>query len=624
MCGISGILKRPNSQVNPKQLERMNELLKHRGPDGNGIWNKQNVGLAHTRLAIIDLSDRARQPMSLVDNDRYIVTFNGEIYNHASLREELKKKGYRFASGSDTEVVLAAYSHWGNECVEHFNGMFAFAIWDNKAETLSIFRDRYGIKPVYYYKSESLFVFASEQRPILDCLQSKASLNLDAIHNYFTFQNIFGNETFNKDVFLLNPATILTVKFNANRDIVVSEHKYWDYQFKEHKDGNKNDYKEELIRLIKQAVDRNLISDVEIGSYLSGGLDSGTITSLAASKINNLKTFTCGFDISHVLSHEREFDERIVAERISSACNTEHYQYLISSNDIERTLPKIVYHLEEPRVGQSYPNFCAARLAAKFSKVCLSGAGGDELFAGYPWRYRFAQNNNSDFVTKYYGLWQRLTTASERKELFLNGNFFENEEILRANFENILSKDMFHSGDINEQINASLYFEAKTFLHGLLVVEDKLSMAHGLETRVPFLDNDLVDFAMACPVEFKLDQDDKVHLDENEVNQKKIIKYSSGKIILREAMKAILPPGINGLKKQGFSAPDETWFRNRSEKYIRSKILDKSNQLYEILNYDTVKKIYDNHVSHKQNRRLFIWSVLYCCEYFDQNMYANE
>ena len=295
-----------------------------------------------------------------------------------------------------------------------------------------------------------------------------------------------------------------------------------------------------------------------------------------------------------------------------------NYEYVVKSG-IHRNLSEIVFHLEEPRVGQSYPNFCAARLASKFTKVCLSGAGGDELFAGYPWRYRhFETETSNQFKDRYFSSWQRLTTKEQRKLLFPNVNHFEYEERLKSVFFDKFGAAKKLGRSWADDVNACLYFEAKTFMHGLLVVEDKLSMAHGLETRLPFLDNDLVDFALKCPPKLKLTNLPIASFaDENNLLAKKKLGEMQGKVLLRKAMKKILPENVTNLKKQGFSAPDATWFKKYVKSEVYSNLWLEDNFLYEFLNFDQVKKIIESHLNGKQNKRLFIWSVLYCWEWFN-------
>lgn len=626
MCGISGTLNARGIAVKPASIEAMNKSLAHRGPDGSGVWVEDFIGLGHTRLSILDLSINAKQPMQLLDTDRYVITYNGEVYNFKELRSDLEYRGVRFKSSSDTEVILASYKVFGEQCFLKFNGMFALAIWDREEKQLILARDRYGIKPLYYYSTPTKFIFASEQKAILKELKQLPKINDFALYQYFSFQNIFTNETFYEDINILEPGSITKVKYNVNSQFIYTTKKYWDYNFDIEQKMTKNEYQEELTYLLEQSVKRQLVSDVEVGSYLSGGMDSGAISTLASRQLPDLKTFTCGFDLTGISSYELSLDERQIAEAISAACGTEHYEYLIKSGDIVRNIRAIVSHLEEPRVGQSYPNYCAARLASKFTKVCMSGAGGDELFAGYPWRYRhFETESPEEFKQRYFSSWQRLTTKQQRSKLMKNTPHEDFETELQKVFYGIFGDNHTLGKSWDDDINACLYFEAKTFLHGLLVVEDKLSMAHGLEIRLPFLDNDIVDFASKCPPRLKLEiTKETKFLDENNLVEKKKQADVKGKVLLRNAMKKILPKHVVELKKQGFSAPDATWFRNNINNNEFLPLDETDNTLYSHLNHDVVKELIDEHRTGEANKRLFIWSILYCWHWFNQQQEAQN
>lgn len=615
MCGIVGQLNFDNTPVSPVILKKMTDVIKHRGPDGEGHWIDENVGLGHRRLSIIDLSPAGHQPMISADY-RYVLTYNGEIYNFRELRTELEAKGYWFRSQSDSEVVLSALAEWGSEALLKFNGMFALAFWDRKEKKLLLARDRYGIKPLYYFQNDKKLVFGSEQKAILEQPSFDRVINKKALLEYFTFQNIFTDQTLLEGIHLLQPGHFATLDLQKS-DKALKFTQYWDYHFREPDSPvDKREYIEELDRLFQQAVNRQLVSDVELGSYLSGGMDSGSITAIAASNFPYLKTFTCGFDLSSASGMELAFDERTKAEAMSAKFKTEHYEMVLKAGDMERCLPDLAWHLEEPRVGQSYPNFYAAKLASKFVKVVLSGAGGDELFGGYPWRYyRGATAKNFDqYIDDYYLYWQRLVDNRELQNLFKPIWGDVKDVWTRDIFESVFSN---HSNTLErpeDYINHSLYFEAKTFLHGLFVVEDKLSMAHSLETRVPFMDNDLVDFAMQCPINLKLNKlDEVVRVNENEVGIKTNQYYNKtndGKQILRDMMSSYIPKDIVESKKQGFSSPDASWFKGESIRFVESKLLNQHSPIYEPLDYASVKVLLDQHLRGEQNRRLLIWSLL--------------
>ena len=622
MCGIAGQINFDGEPVSSGILKRMTDAISHRGPDGEGHWIEGNIGFGHRRLSIIDLSPAGNQPMISSDG-RYVLTYNGEIYNFRDLRMELEEKGYRFRSQTDSEVVLYCLAEWGSDALLKFNGMFALAFWDRKEARLLLARDRYGIKPLYYFIDGQRLIFCSEQKSILEQPSFDKKINKQALLEYFTFQNIFTDQTLLEGVNLLPAGHFATLEFGDGQK-ELKQIRFWDYHFREpERQAEKDEYIEELDRLFKQAVNRQLVSDVELGSYLSGGMDSGSITALATSNFPYLKTFTCGFDLSSASGIELAFDERNKSEAMSAKFKTEHYEMVLKAGDMERCLPDLAWHLEEPRVGQSYPNFYAAKLASKFVKVVLSGSGGDELFGGYPWRYyRGATAKNFEqYVDEYYLYWQRLIPNSVISKVFAPIWDEVKDVWTRDIFENVFSNQSNSLEKPEDYINHSLYFEAKTFLHGLFVVEDKLSMAHSLETRVPFMDNDLVDFAMQCPVELKLNNlGEVIRLNENEVGRKGnqyFQKTNDGKQILRDVMSRYIPADIVEAKKQGFSSPDASWFKGESIDFVRSKLLEEKAPIYDYLDIGETKALVNEHLTGQQNRRLLIWSLLSVNEFLD-------
>lgn len=624
MCGIAGIFNLNGEPVSQVVLRKMTDAIAHRGPDGEGFYIDSFIGLGHRRLAIIDLSPAGHQPMTTEDGN-YVITYNGEVYNFQELRIELESLGHRFRSKTDTEVVVHAYVQWGVECVKRFNGMFAFALWDRTRQELFLARDRYGIKPFYYTFVGSTFIFASEQKAIITHPAVRREIDLEGLIEYFTFQNIFTDRTLLKGVKIFPSGCIAQIPLGRAVDHLNTT-RYWDFHFQEPEHPSpEEEYVEELDRLFRQAVNRQLVSDVEVGSYLSGGMDTGSITAIAASQLPYIKTFTCGFDLHSASGLELGYDEREKAELMSYLFKTEHYDMVLKAGDMERVFPKLAWHLEEPRIGQSYPNFYAAQLASKFVKVVLSGTGGDELFGGYPWRYYRAVVNDDfeQYIDKYYAYWHRLIPNGVIQEVF---------KPVWEDVKNVWTRDIFrnvfhvHANHLNlpeDYVNHSFYLEARTFLHGLLVLEDKLSMAHSLETRVPFLDNDLVDFAMQIPVRLKLKNlGEVVHLDENEPGSK-TLKYfqrtKDGKLILRKVMERYVPTEITGGEKHGFSAPDASWFKGESIEYVRRLLYNSNAQIYNFLDRGTVQRLVDEHLAGKENRRLLIWSLLnfeWWCRHF--------
>ena len=623
MCGIVGIYNFKEKPVLETQIKKMIDIIAHRGPDGEGIFIDKNLGLGHRRLAIIDLTKAGHQPMTNEKGDVFII-YNGEIYNFLELRKKLEKLGHRFKSKSDTEVIIHSFEEWGIDCVKKFNGMFAFAIWDKKNRNLILARDRYGIKPLYYWQNKNVFLFASEIKSFLQHPEFKTILDPEVLLEYFTFQNTFSYKTLFKGVKILPQGSYLQISFKDGPKFNLK--KYWDFNFNEDKnEKSEREYLEELDRLFKQAVKRQLVSDVEIGSFLSGGIDTGLITAITSQFLPNLKTFCIGFDLTSASGIELSFDERKKAESLSYLYQTEHYEMVLKSGDLKRCLPNLIWHLEDLRVGQSYPNFYASKLVSKFVKVCLSGIGGDELFGGYPWRYYKAMRSKSfeDYIENYYKYWQRLIPNQTLKELF---SPIKNEiKNIRTQdiFQDVFNKNQVPPKTPEEYINYSLYFEAKTFLHGLLLVEDKLSMAHSLEVRVPFLDNDLVDFAMKLPVRLKIKNiENVVKMDENEL-AKFSRKFQDGKIALRKVFGKYVPSELMNQIKQGFSGPDASWFKGESIDYIKELLLDKKANIFNYFNYDVVKNLIEEHITGRQNRRLFIWSLL-CFEWWNRIFLNGE
>ncbi len=664
MCGIVGVVDLGGRPLSGANLPAMVEALAHRGPDDAGLllWRSRrldprgrrdplslttrefhaispelpvveaeeglrqlheerfDVFLGHRRLSVQDLSPRGHQPMA-GPTGRHWIVYNGEIYNFRELRETLEKLGHAFVSSGDTEVVLHAYAEWGIDCVERLNGMFAFALLDCEANVLHFARDRYGIKPLYLQWGEGRLAFASEQKALLAGSEVRPELDLLAVNEYFSFQNVFSDRTLLRDVHILPAGHVLTLSLESGSS---ETRRYWDFDFTPDETLGLEEVEEQVSFLVEQAVTRQCVSDVPIGTYLSGGMDSGSVSAFTARNLGRIFSFTVGFDLSEAAPHELTFDERARAEILSNHLQTEHYECVLHSGDMEAALDEIVWSLEDLRLGQSYPNWYVARLASKFVKVVMMGAGGDELFAGYPWRYAAAvSSEQGSFVENYYRYWQRLVSNREKRGLF---NVATQERLaslddhgarpfvdhtLKA-FERVLGAG--RRGDSrDEQVRNALYFECKTFLHGLLVVDDKLTMAHSLEARVPFLDNDLVDFAMKIPTRFNLHGVEGIQrMDENLPRKKRYYGANAplGKRALRSSMERHLPRSFLDAPKQGFSAPDESWFRGRSAPYIEETLLDSGSPIYALFDPAYVRGEVEAHWRGDRNRRLLIWSLL--------------
>lgn len=614
MCGIAGIFNLNKQPVVLKQVEHMADAIAHRGPDGEGFFVKDQIGLAHRRLAILDVSALGAQPMTS-KNDEWVVVFNGCIYNFLELKQELQSRGHAFVSKTDTEVIVEGLAAYGPDFFQRLNGMFAVAAWNKKEEALYFSRDRFGVKPLYYWFNGKSLVFASEIKAIIRHPDYKIDVDPDALNQYFTFQNVFTYNTLFKGVTMLPPAN--TVKITSDSSGVM-HNSWWDYDFT--RPDETMDF-EDAVSLTKsafeRAVSRQMIADVPVGSYLSGGMDSGSITALASKHVGRMSTFTAGFEMSEVTGVESNYDERRDAELMANYFKTEHYEQVINAGDLGWSLPRVVYHLEDLRVGMSYPNYYISRLASKFVKVCLQGTGGDELYGGYPWRYYrvFQSLNQPAFFDNYYGFWQRLVADDHKQKLFTDDTY-RNIDIAepRRVFERVFTfNDKLRYDTPEQHIANSLYFEIKTFLPGLLLVGDKLSMANGLEERFPFLDNDLVNLAQTIPVKHKLGKLQYMkRVDENEFGDKlKLYKeFDDGKNVLRKAMMGFLPEKIINRHKQGFSAPDESWYRGENAQYIRNLLLDKKLVSGDYINQDYIKQIVKEHTEQHINHRLLIWSFM--------------
>jgi len=590
MCGIAGIIEYSKNKTETKILDNIKKDLHHRGPDNSDIYVYENISLIHTRLAIIDPSPESNQPF--VSNcGRYVIVYNGMIYNYKEIKKELEKKNYKFRTKSDTEVLLNAYIEWKEEALNRFNGLFAFAVLDKEKNKLFLARDRYGTKPLYYYFNNNIFMFGSELKVFNKHPLFEKELDPFALKEYFCFQNVFSDRTLLKNVRLLSSGHYCEINA-AEKEINIQ--KFWDFDFSNKLRIDYEEAVEELSRLLNNAVKRQLISDVPLGSYLSGGMDSSSLAALASRQIPDIPTFTGGFYMEGVEGREAEFDERKKAEYISNYFGLQNYQVIMNSNTMLSVIEDLVYYNDDLRVGQCWQNYTVAHLASGFVKVVLCGAGGDELFGGYPWRYEIADSskNLEDFNEKYFNYWQRMVPENGMDSFFTSPVYDKIKNYsLREAYDNVFSS---HRGDFESLHDRIFYFELKTFMQGLLLVEDKLSMAHGLETRVPFLDNDLADFIIKLPYRHKIDRQGTY----------------KGKRILKDALRGILPDKVLDYKKQGFSPPDENWYRKETAGYLKEQLLEDDSLFYEFINKNYVEKTLKEHIGGGKNNRLLVWSLL--------------
>lgn len=601
MCGIAGLydLNGGQTPVDTAQLRRrvqgMTDLLRHRGPDDAGLWNDGVAALGHRRLSIIDLSPLGRNPMTNEDETIWI-TFNGEIYNYRELRGDLLARGHVFRSQTDTEAIIHLYEEYGPGCIAQLNGMFALGLWDGRQKRLLLARDRFGVKPLYYTQVDGMLVFASEVKAFLALPGFQARPDPLGLAEHFAFQNTFGERTFFDGVKLLPAGHYLVAQ-----DGRIETTCYWDLRFDPSPHVRLEDWAMGLRERFETAVQRQLMSDVPLGTFLSGGMDTGSISAVAARHIEDMHTFTCGFDVPQGAGDlEIYFDERAESERLAHYLGTLHHELELGHDAMIPSLPVVVWHLDEPRVGISYQVYYTAEMIRRHVTVVLSGVGGDELFAGYPWRYEpILDLEGDDFLQTYYRSSARLLGDDERRDLFspeFGRVFGECGQGGYSTYNSFLK--VMAGADEDSSLHRALYFDFKTFLNGLLLVDDKLSMAHSVETRVPFLDNDLVDYVARIPAEFKL-------------------RPGMSKVVIREAMRGLLPDETIFRRKQGFTPPDRTWYKRNNLAYIQSLILGERALARGYFRPEALTQILDDHLSDRRNHRFLIWSLM-CFEWWNR------
>lgn len=583
MCGIAVVFSRSGDAAG--RLPAMNAIQRHRGPDGAGEWvsGDGRVGLGHRRLAVLDLTAAGHQPMH--GPGGLVISFNGEIYNYRELRAELVALGRTFASTGDTEVILAAYAEWGERCVERFNGMWAFALHDQARRRIFLSRDRLGMKPLYMATTPDGVMFASEVKAIL-AGGHRAAVDCDALGEYFTFQNVISTRTLFSGVEMVSPGCNLWVDTEMG---TVRRERYWRPDFSPVA-GTDAELAEELLRIFRVAMDRHMRSEVEVGAALSGGMDSSAIVALAAGRGGaGLHTFTGFFNTSGVDADDRSVNEQDDARLIARHFSTLHHEREIVPQDVITTLPSIVWHLEDPKVGMCYTFHAISQLASSWVTVNLSGTGGDELFAGYPWRYAVVEGLESPtaFDDVYFRWWSRLVRPEDHGGLFTSRVRAGTEPSrVRAAYDGIM-----RGAEGLAPLNRALHFDMATFLHGFLLVEDKLGMAYGLETRFPFLDAELVEFATRVPPEQK-------------------IRGGVAKYLLKEAFRPLLPPETLFKRKQGFTPPDKTWMRRELASYVERLLLSGRSCIGDYVERDFIRATLDRH-ARGSDERLLIWSLMF-------------
>jgi asparagine synthase (glutamine-hydrolysing) len=620
MCGINGIAYsgRSRRRVDATALKTMRDVITHRGPDDEGIYVDENVGLGHRRLSIVDVAS-GHQPMTNEDRSLYI-TYNGEVYNHADYRDELESRGHVYRTHCDTETILHLYEEYGDACVEHLRGMFAFAIWDRNKRELFIGRDRLGIKPLYYvYTGDGSLYFASEIKALLEARAVNAELNFAAFSDYLANHATSGEDTLFLGVKRLMPGHTLTW-----RDGEIKIKKYWDVSFaKAAPNGHSDkDYIAEWNELFRKSVELRLMADVPLGMFLSGGIDSSAIAAVMSTLVDEpIKTFSVAFK-------EREANELEYARLVAYAYKTDHHEVVISPEEFFAALPDLIWHEDEPLAHpSSVALFFVSRLAAQHVKVVLTGEGSDELMAGYA-RYRKTLLNLS--VGEHYhrmipagvrdlirGQIEGMSASKLRAKLsrtFLSVSpdiesiYFDNFAVFpRLDQQQLLTRETIdRMGDIDPYagvrrvlsetdaqslLDRLLYADIKTYLHELLMKQDQMSMAASLESRVPFLDHKLVEFTSSLPERLKLNR-------------------WTTKYVLRQSMKGVLPEQILTRPKMGFPVPIGAWFRGPYAQVLDEYVLSSRALERGIFNAETVRTLVNEHQRGAANHTERLWSLV--------------
>jgi len=561
-----------------RSLKTMNALQRYRGPDSEGIWEHPRgvVGLANCRLSIIDVS-AGRQPME--DKTGNHLTFNGEIYNYLELRDELGAE--RFSTRSDTEVILHAYGAWQEACVERFRGMFAFALWDEARQTLFCARDRFGIKPLYYTVAGDILYFASEIKALLPFVP-EVETDLEAFREYLTFQFCLGGKTLFRGIRELPPGHVLVARNGS-----VETRRYWEVYYNLDFDHTARYFEEQIRALLEESVAFHLRSDVPIGAYVSGGLDSSIVASLAIRTDKELQGFCGRFGCGP------GYDESRYARDLAKHHGFDLHEVEVTPADFVESMPQVIYHLDMPVAGPgSFPQYIVSRLVGRHRKVVLSGLGGDEIFGGYT-RYLIAYfeqcikaaidgtMHSGNFIVTYESIIPNLRALQPYKPLlqeFWRDGLFEDldrryfrlinrasdlgDEINWSELDGYSPYETFRAIFRGNNVQKESYFDSmthfdfKTLLPALLQVEDRVSMAHGVEARVPFLDHPLVELAATIPSNIKF-------------------KDGSMKHVLKSAMRTVLPESILGrTDKMGFPVPLQLWQRERGpvQEFIRDTL----------------------------------------------------
>ena len=631
MCGIAGIFD-IHSTPERSLIEKMARVMTHRGPDGEGYFMDGSVALGHRRLSIIDL-EGGKQPLCNEDKTVWI-TFNGEIYNFQRLRNELLDKGHRFNTHSDTEVIVHAYEEYGVKCLDRFRGMFAFAIWDKRNNVLFMARDRVGKKPLYYYLGKDKFIFASELKAILQDKNVKRELNTKALLDYLTYHYIPFPETIFKGICKLPPGHFMEVRAESVKAVEGEEKggskqnklsariiQYWDVKYEPDYSLSESDWCEALREKLKEAVRMRLISDVPLGAFLSGGIDSSTVVALMSQVQDTpVKTFSIGFK-------EEEFSELEYARRVAGQFGTEHHEFIVEPDAID-ILPKLAWEFDEPFADSSaIPTYYVSKIAREHVTVILSGDGGDETFAGYR-RYLWAKDMQKyDWLPplakkvffgipaallpegmKGKGMLKHMSQDPFERYAGLNtfgdpdylGNIFSNDlidELTQGRTirlpDHLHLKNYYDNCNTDDYLTRIQYVDTKSYLaEDILTKVDRASMLCSLETRAPLLDHEVVELAARIPSSLK-------------------IKNGETKYILKRAMNGILSGEILNRRKMGFGVPLVHWFKKDLIQYAQEVLLSRETKERGIFNQKYIQTILDNHQKRGRDLSARIWALLF-------------
>ena len=618
MCGIAGYVDFSGHE--PEQararLKRMTDAIAHRGPDGEGFFVDGNAALGHRRLAIIDVSG-GHQPMAGADG-RVQIVFNGEIYNYLQLRAELESLGHTFRTNSDTEAIIGAYLQWGENCAERLNGMFAFAIWDTRTQSLFLARDRVGKKPMYFFRHGSIVAFASELKALRATGWCPDAMDPEALDCYFSFGYIPAPKTIYRNVLKLRAAR--TLRVTATRE---TERQYWQLGFGEPVERSLESATEEFEELLDEAVRCRLMSEVPLGAFLSGGLDSSlVVSSMARASERPVITNSIGFD-------DQEFNELGAAKAIAQHLGTDHHEFVVKPRATD-VLEKIAWHFDEPLADSSaIPTWYVCEMARRTVTVALSGDGGDEGFGGYTFRYvphmfesRLRGAVPLSIRSPLFGLLGSVWPASARlpqplrlKTIFENLAVSDSEAYyrdlvwLRADARAALYTPEFMRGlngytpaeavvpfYSNTDARTALARSQNADIHfymtdDVLAKADRMSMAHSLEVRCPLLDHRLIEFGARLPDKLKIDG-------------------RQGKVVLRELAGKRLPEAIRKLPKQGFSIPAARWLRQELRPMTESLLFDGSKPFEGMLDTAIVKRMWQEHLSAARDHSVFLWGLM--------------